>query len=224
MEELGVISLVIFDLDGTLIDSSNQIIQAVQLTRKNLDLENGDFEFLYSKIGLPAKALFSDLNLSNFESESTVLHFRNLLKNLTLGREDVFSDSHNLLSFLKNKGLKLAVATNKPTELAKTALQTTGLSTYIDYVIGGEILDPKPSPAIVLECIRELKLKPENSVMIGDRREDMFAACAAGVKAYGLLQGVHNFSDLKSAGAQQVFACISELYLKLQGGWNFENV
>lgn len=224
MEELGVNPLIIFDLDGTLIDSSSQIIQAVQLTRKNLQVENADYEFLYSKIGLPAKELFSDLNLNDFEAESLVSHFRNLLRELVLSRHDVFSEVPELLGFLKNKGIKIAIATNKPSNLANTALETTGLSQYIDYVVGGETLEPKPNPAIVLECLRVLKHKPENSLMVGDRREDMLAACAAGVKAFGLLQGVHNYSELISAGAQQVFTSISEYYSKLQGGWSHENL
>jgi phosphoglycolate phosphatase len=224
LEELEKIRLAVFDLDGTLIDSARQIVLAVNRTREGLQLSNVEKELLKSKIGLPAKELFSDLSLSRTESDTAVKSFRTHLRAIRLEPSDAFSKSFELLDFLKVKGMKLAIATNKPTDLAKIALKETELLPFFDLVVGGEKLSPKPNPATVAKCLLHLNQAPSRAVMIGDRLEDMLAASAVNVSAYGVLQGIHNEVELRNAGAKQIFLSISHLFRKLKEGWNFENI
>ena len=224
MEELGITKLVIFDLDGTLIDSARQILLAVNYTRQELKLPTAERNFLRSKIGLPAKELFADLNLKESESEKAVAIFRNYLWTLKLVPRDVFSDGHELLSSLKKKGLQLAVATNKPSDLAKHALEGTRLLQFFDLVVGSENLPPKPNPDMIIKCFSTFKLNSSQAVMIGDRTEDMLAASSARVLAFGVLQGFHTKMELENSGAGCVFQSISDLSERVRNGWNFENL
>jgi phosphoglycolate phosphatase len=217
LEELGLAKLVLFDLDGTLIDSARQIMLAVDHSREDLKYTHGERDFLKSKIGLSAYELFADLKLSESEIEKAVELFREYLWAIKLEPNDVFNDVQKLLELLRNKGLKLAVATNKPTDLAKHALESVSLLNFFDLVVGSENLAPKPNPAILISCLATLKIKPPQVVMIGDRCEDMSAARAAKVLGYGVLQGVHTEEQLKVSGASKVFRDISQLLRQVKG-------
>jgi phosphoglycolate phosphatase len=217
-------NLIIFDLDGTLVDSANQIISSVQSARKQLNFVPAESDFLYSKIGLPARHLFSDLILSENEVTNLVEAFRANLKNTILNQNDVFTDVPELLALLQRIGYQISVATNKPSDLARQALESSGLLELVDFVIGSEKLPPKPDPAILETCLSHFKVQPSQAVMIGDRREDMMAAKSANVLGVGITQGIHNPAQLKDAGAAQVFNDISEILTHMKKGWNFEDL
>ena len=225
MEKLGIKTknLFIFDLDGTLVDSKNQISQAVALARHDSSFPDADPEFLESKIGLAAFELFSDLTLTDDERHEIVKVFRSYLMEIRLNPCDLFPGSNEVLTLLKAAKFRLAVATNKPSILAEKALFQTGIVDLIDFVAGGEILPQKPDPAIVLHAIKGARATAEKSIMIGDRIEDMQAAKSAGINCIGVTQGVHSAIDLLSSGAQQVFDSMEKLFVKLEKGWNFEN-
>ena len=224
MEELELIKLVIFDLDGTLVDSARQIICAVEQTRDELEFAHADSEFLKSKIGLPAKELFADLHLTESEITTAISVFRSHLRKLPLNQNDVFDGVQKLLKHLKLQGRQVAVATNKPTELAQLALHETKLLSLIDLVVGSENLHPKPDPASINKCLDNFQIISKQAVMIGDRCEDMLAAAKAGVSGIGVVQGSHTSVELKNAGAKEIFSNISDLHLRLSEGWGFENI
>lgn len=216
--------LIIFDLDGTLIDSSNQIISAVVRARSKFHLKLAEKEFLNSQIGLPARELFSDLKLTEPEVVNVVETFRKYLRASELSTSDVFPKVPDLLLSLKNLGLELSVATNKPTDLAKIALRQTGLLNFFKVVLGSDNLMPKPDPAIIQGCIMHFQIKSSEAVMIGDRCEDMIAAKLSGASGVGVLQGCHNSNQLLEAGAVQVFSDISEILELINKGESFDNL
>jgi phosphoglycolate phosphatase len=219
-----MIKLVIFDLDGTLIDSTTQIILAVNRTRNQLRMSSAGHKFLTSQIGLSAKELFSDLELTEVEVDQAVEIFRGHLRDITLRREDVFDAVPEMLNFLKSRGNLLAIATNKPSDLAKIALEDSGLLKHIDFIAGSESLPHKPDPALVSSCLQNFNLNPTQAVMIGDRCEDMIAARCAKVAGFAVLQGFHTEVQLMESGARQVFLSIGKMFEKLSEGWIFENL
>ena len=217
-------NLIIFDLDGTLVNSANQIISSVISARELLKFAPAQSDFLYSKIGLPARHLFSDLVLSENDEKNLVETFRANLKNRKLEQSDVFADVPELLALLQKSGYKISVATNKPSDLAVHALESSGLLPYIDYVLGSEKHPPKPDPAILDTCLLHFNLETSQAVMIGERCEDMMAAKSAEVLGLGITQGIHNTTQLRDAGAAQVFNDISEILTYIKKGWNFEDL
>ena len=225
MEKLGLNKkLIIFDLDGTLIDSTKQIVSAVDAARAKLKLPNANPEFLESKIGLPAKELFSDLELNTEDTDNAVAIFREHLKIIRINQSDVFESVFELLSSLKKMDLILSVATNKPTDLAKIALANVELLDFFDLVLGSDNLMPKPDPAILNYCLMHFGVEAAQAVMLGDRVEDMRAAHSAGVSGVGILQGTHKISELIDAGANRVFSNISEILVLVNKGWDFADL
>lgn len=214
----------LFDLDGTLVDSTNQIIEAVGLTRSELKYNAAAEKFIASKIGLPAKDLFEDLELLESEALIAVKLFRSNLSSIKLNKNDLFKGVPEILRFLTEKGVKLGVATNKPTELAAQALMDCEIHDYFNFIVGIENHPPKPDPAIILKCLELLLIDPHEAVMVGDRVEDILAAKAAKVVAFGIAQGAHSEENLLSKGADSTFISISMFYQKLIGGEVIENL
>ena len=213
------IKAIIFDLDGTLIDSTNQIYQAVSLTRKHLGYPDLNINLMKSKIGLPAKELFSDLSLSDYVADSAVIVFRELLLNLKLEQSDLFEGVFDLLEWAQQHNFKMAVATNKPLNLAIKALKETGIEEFFEHVEGSDNLPSKPNPAMINRCLDVLKVDKDLACMIGDRVEDTLAANSSCVKAIGILQGTHTAEKHIEAGAEQTFQDFGLLleFVKLGG-------
>ena len=214
----------LFDLDGTLVDSANQIFEAVELTRSELRYDAAPVKFIHSKIGLPAKDLFEDLNLQHTELSKAVELFRLNLSKIRLSESDLYVGVPQMLRLLYEKGFKLGVATNKPTFLAIQSLSDTGIHHYFDLIVGAENNPPKPDPTIILKCLKFLSIEPHEASMVGDRVEDILAAKAAKVVAIGIAQGTHNEEDFLAKGADSTFMNMSMFYQMLIEGGVVENI
>jgi phosphoglycolate phosphatase len=214
----------LFDLDGTLVNSANQIFEAVELTRSELKFDAAPAKFIHSKIGLPAKELFEDLDLYDPELSKAIELFRSNLSKRRLSKNDLYAGVPQMLRFLYEKGFKLGVATNKPTVLAVQSLSDTGIHDYFDFIVGAEKYPPKPDPTIILKCLEFLLIEPHEATMVGDRVEDILAAKAAKVVAIGIAQGTHSEEDFLAKGADSTFMNMSRFYQMLIDGGVIENI
>jgi len=193
----------IFDLDGTLVDSVGQIGYSINLSRKDFGYKELPSEKIEELVGLPIQSFLSDLPLDSFKIDTLIIHFRKILE-MEINRENVlFPGVEQLLTSLRTKGLKLAIATSKPTYLAKLVVKNSPLSTLFDVIQGTDGFPAKPDPTCILMAMEELGTS--NAVMVGDRVEDILAAKAAGIDSIGIAHSFHNSQDLKSAGALHAF-------------------
>jgi phosphoglycolate phosphatase len=201
----------IFDLDGTLFDSSTQICTAVNATRKTLGhIPLTVFE-AQRLIGLPAEALFGDLSLENADLQLAVKDFRSeLVQNIKQGNP-IFPRASDLLDSLRIRGAYIGVATSKPQELAELVITHSELDGLFDHIQGTGPLRPKPHPDTILACLDRSNLS--QGVMIGDRVEDVLAGNAAGVMTIGIAQSTHSTMELFEAGAHLVYKTLEDLYL-----------
>lgn len=189
----------IFDLDGTLFDSHGQIIRALAWTRRNNGYANLSEAEAKSLIGLPAKLLFADLDMSPNQVERLVIEFRKRLKVEISLQNETYPEVLEILTLLKGHGVRLSVATTKPTELAEWTIKNSSIDGLFDHIQGTDNFAPKPSAEVINRCIQ---YGVEESVfMFGDRIEDMQAANAANVTGIGISQSVHDAESLKKAGA-----------------------
>jgi phosphoglycolate phosphatase len=197
-------ALVIFDLDGTLVDSNLQIATNLNRARSELSFEILSLEFYEKNIGLPVDALISDLNLEPIQRQILISKFREyLLQDIESGNNVLFPGVKQALSSLSSNKIEIALATNKPTEIATRVLTHSCLSEYKIHVQGVDGLLPKPSPEIVQAV---LKVFPNRiPVLVGDRVEDMVAAKSAGVPGIGIASGAHTEDVLRRAGAFSTF-------------------
>ena len=193
----------IFDLDGTLFDSVGQIGYSINLTRNYFGYKELPAEKIKELVGLPIQNFLSDLSLEDSNIDSLIVHFRKILE-MEINKDNVvFPGVEQFLTSLRMKGLKLAIATSKPTYLAKLVVNNSPLSTLFNVIRGTDGFPAKPDPTCILMAMEELGTS--SAIMVGDRVEDILAAKAAGIDSIGIAQSFHNSQALKSAGALHAF-------------------
>jgi len=204
----------IFDLDGTLFDSSEQILRAANTARSFYNQPNLSKGRADQAIGLEASELFSDLSLTQTEVSELVSEFRDALHKEVLMGNSTFPSAKDLLKKIQDAGHVAGVATSKPQYLAEAVVANSSLREYVKEIHGTGPARPKPEPDVVLNCFRALGIS--KAFMIGDRVEDIAAGMAAGVKTIGIAQTVFSKEDLLIAGADYVYTSLSDLALDLE--------
>ena len=200
----------IFDLDGTLVDSLKQIESALDIARINFGYKAAPEGQAFKKLGLPIGELLSDLDLSHKVQEEMIIYFRNELAKQISVSNQLFVGTKELLLILGSRGIKVAIATSKPTYLAKMVIENSEVSDLVNFVQGTDSFPAKPDPEVIKRCISMVKCK--NPIMIGDRIEDIQAATAAGISSVGIAQSAHSEDLLTKAGAVCTFKNIYLLY------------
>lgn len=200
----------IFDLDGTLVDSLNQIESALNVTRINFGHGATPRGQIFAKLGLPIRQLFSDLQMSQKTEVEFIAFFRKELANQILTSNQLFPGVIELMLLIRDLGSRIAIATSKPTHLANLVVKNSGISGMIDFVQGTDDFPAKPNPIVIERCISGLN--SENAIMIGDRVEDVWAALALYIPAIGIAQSAHSEDMLSKSGAILTFKRIDSLY------------
>ncbi len=206
---------IIFDLDGTLIDSTDAIAETMNRTRLDSGFPVLDRVFYESLIGLPALALLEDLKIPLTLKLDLLTTFRTSLRAEMEHGVKVYSGVFELLTLLQSYGYKLGIATTKPTDLAEFAVSKSELRLFRLTVQGTDGFPAKPSPDVIFHCMRKMNCK--NFIMVGDRIEDMKASMAAGIKSIGIAQTSHTTFELTESGASLTLQSVRDLFLELQG-------
>jgi len=201
-------SLIIFDWDGTLIDSAGIIVQCIQQASADLGLEVPDRERASHVIGL---GLHDSLRhaVPGLPPERYA-EFVGLYRKHFLAREAatrLFPGIEDLLKNLSQTRL-LAIATGKSRRGLERALQASGLKAYFSASRCADESTPKPHPAMLLEIMKELKVSGEDALMIGDTSHDMEMARGAGIDALAVTYGAHAEPALRACGPR---ACVSSV-------------
>ena len=192
----------IFDMDGTLFDSVDQIISAANSTRIQFGHKPKEKEFYIPVIGLLARYLFTDLKLSVSEEEIFVSIFRENLSKLIETENKLFKGVIEFLEKSKNLNILIGIATTKPSVLAQLVVKNSKIGKLVDHVQGTDNFKPKPDPTVILRCLEQFKAN--QAIMFGDRIEDMIAGKAVGIKSVGISQSFHSIEELRKSGADLV--------------------
>ena len=195
--------LVIFDLDGTLIDSHQLISCTLVEITQEWGLTNKTVDYYNQLIGLPLEKIVENEQIPIGRVGEFIQEFRNRLGAKTVYETEVFPGVFDFLNLLDSSSKDFAIATSKPSELAKLAIDSCGLSKFKFYIQGTDGFTAKPNPEVVLRCLNKFGTK--SAIMIGDRVEDIKAASTAGICSIGLTLGFHMEQDLLNAGATLVF-------------------
>jgi phosphoglycolate phosphatase len=198
----------IFDLDGTLFDSSNQILNAISITRESNKLKKLSVDEIKRRIGLPATYLFEDVDESDQAIQNLVREFRENLRREIVKSNPLFPGVLNFINFLFEMNIRLSVATTKPTDLAEWTIVNSPLVDRIFNIQGTDNFPAKPNPQVLINC--HIRDNESNTFMFGDRVEDVHAALSANLIAVGIAQSVHSVDVLKNAGAKFVFKSFEE--------------
>jgi phosphoglycolate phosphatase len=199
----------IFDLDGTLFDSSSQIYRALCVTRIKQGMPSIGFDEVSKLIGLRAEELFATVDLNPKELSEAVSLFRSNLETEIVQENITYPESQSLLSQVNGLGFAVGVATSKPARLAKLVLKNSDLNSHVTHIQGTDGFPPKPNPEVVIRCMSALGVTC--GFMVGDRVEDVVAGNSAGLLSIGIAQSHVSEDELRLAGAFETFGSISEL-------------
>ncbi|RTZ70166.1 MAG: HAD family hydrolase [Aquificaceae bacterium] len=185
-----MVEAVIFDLDGTLLDTAPDLYRALCDTARDYGIQSPSFEEFKKHIGGGAYGFIAPFFPSEVWEEA-LLKLRSYYLNRYLCRDTKpFEGIRETLEILKERGLKLAVATNKITEGALRVLKITDLLHYFDTVVGRDLpREHKPSKEHILFICKRLNLEPSKTIVVGDRLDDILSAKGAGAKSALALWG-----------------------------------
>lgn len=195
--------LVLFDLDGTLVDTVESIIDCTNSARLELGFSARAREDIFNLVGMPPSLFFDDLKVSEIQSTQLVKSFRQKLNEVEFNEANLYPGTLKVLDFFRGLDIDMAIATNKPGENAELLLTKTKIRDYFIHVQGSDGLKSKPDPEILLTAMRARGA--DKAFMVGDRAEDLTAAIALGLKSIGISQTAHGSSQLALAGATHVF-------------------
>ncbi|MBI2166714.1 MAG: HAD-IA family hydrolase [Candidatus Omnitrophica bacterium] len=210
-----MIKLLIYDLDGTLIDSRLDIAYAVNWTLKELGRGPLPVEQVSSFVGNGVKNLMQQaLKASSPSSlpplERSIKLFRRRYGEHLLDQTRLYPSVKKVLEFFKD--LNQAVVTNKPEDFTREILRGLGIDSYFGRVIGGDQGFPKkPAPEPVLELLGHFEVRPEETLLIGDSQTDVETARNAGVKTVAVTYGFGKRSELESAQPDILLNDLEEL-------------
>lgn len=186
----GNINGVLFDLDGTLLDTSEGIINSVKYTIERLGLKKLPDSVLLQFIGPPIQnSLIKYCCLSYDEAQEGANVFRNYYKKECLYQAHVYDGIIRLLANLQKKGLRIGVATYKREDYAISILKYFGLSNYC-LVAHGADNDNKLTKADIIDNVcQELMTEKSSTVLVGDTEFDRIGANASGINFIGVTWG-----------------------------------
>lgn len=186
--------LLIFDLDGTLIDSKLDLAFAVNATRANAGMEPIPHEAIYSYVGNGAPRLIrSSLGpgATERQAEEGLLFFYRYYRDHMLDNTYLYPGVREGLDRLVQTGSQLAVLTNKPVRFSGEIIDRLGLSPLFKRVYGGNSFDTKKPDSHGLELLlTELDVPKERALMVGDSSVDVLTAKNAGVASCGVTYGL----------------------------------
>jgi 2,3-diketo-5-methylthio-1-phosphopentane phosphatase/HAD superfamily hydrolase (TIGR01509 family) len=202
---------IIFDLDGTLIESYEAIYEGLKEALQHLGREIFSFNDLkkYLKVDLEA-------TLMQFLSPEEVLNgvpvMRKKYEEVYLDKTHFLNGARETLEILHSKGILLGVASNKFGRFSRGALKYLGVSNLFTSVIGaGDVPRNKPFPDMVHAVLEEMRLPAEDVVFVGDTLTDIDTGKQANVDVYALPTGFHSKMELSQKKPRRILKNLKEL-------------
>jgi phosphoglycolate phosphatase len=192
------IDLIIFDLDGTLIDSKADLVNSVNFTIGKLGFPQKDTELIAKCIGngvvrlIKSSTGIDDVKLLNKAVEIFLNHYKEHLLDNTL----LFQGVRETLKHFKNKAK--AVITNKNTELSNMILKGLGVDNEFNCILGRDkVAEGKPSPLGVLEILKMFKIDKSKALIVGDMSIDIQTGRNSGISTCAVTYGLGKKKELE---------------------------
>ena len=193
---------VLFDLDGTLLDTSKGVVMAIEYTIKQMNLEPLPLETMLSFIGPPIKvSIKKTFNLSDAETNKALEIWRDYYGSTAIFEAEVYDGIIETLEMLKNKEIKIGVATYKKEDFAVKVLNHFGIGKYFDQISGADGYGKLTKSDVIKNCLTALNVTDLGTVlMVGDSDNDSKGAKEIGVDFVGVTYGFgfKTEDDLKS--------------------------
>jgi pyrophosphatase PpaX len=205
------ITTALFDLDGTIVDTNELIIQSFLHTLEGETAEPFTRERIIPHMGFP---LLEQLRFFTGKDEVDELAVKyrkfNLDKHDELVKE--FPYVREVLAELKRRGVRMGVVTNKMRTTTLMGLKLCGLESYMDTIVTvDDVARGKPDPESVLKALKLLNARPDETVMVGDSQYDIVAGREAGAKTVGVAWSLKGEDHLREFGPDFIVRDMREL-------------
>ena len=205
---------ILFDLDGTLVDTIALLLASKQHAFTALDLVAPSDADWSAGIGTPLVTQFRQF----VEDDATVARLVTAYRGYQHAHHDAHTRTYDgipdLVRRLEERGHPIGIVTSKGNELAHRGLAWVGLAAHVDVVVGADsVTRHKPHPEPVLAALAALGVAPADAVFVGDSPHDVDAGRAAGVRTVGVAWGA--FAAAGLAGADVVVHSVAELAREL---------
>lgn len=181
---------VVFDLDGTLLDTTSGVIYAVELTVKQLGLSRPTDEILKTFVGPPMQLSFEKhFGMEKERALECANLFRANYRDHSLLIAELYPDVLKVLAYLKNKGYKIALATNKSHDNAIAILKHFGVAEYCDFMMGSDLEGKLKKADIIEKSLEAIGVDAKDAVYVGDSIFDYEGAQKVGMDFIGVTYG-----------------------------------
>lgn len=208
-------SVVLFDFDGTVVDTGEGILKSLQYSFAQMGREVPKTDDLKKFIGPPVYYSFTHFyGVSEDEVSVYIKKYRERYKEKGIYESRLYDGMKELLCELKDRGVKLAVASSKPEHLIYSVADYLGITHLFDVIVGVKVDDSNHSSksGLILEAISKLSCEDKSKVlMVGDRCFDIDGATGAGVDSCGALWGYGDNEEFCRHNATFIVKSPSEL-------------
>lgn len=205
---------ILFDLDGTVTEPFEGITNCVAYALKNFGIEVEDRNTLRPFIGPPLIDSFQEFySFSKEQAEEATKKYRELYNIEGIYQNELYEGMKELLSYLKEKGKTVFLATSKPDVFANRILSYFEIDDYFDFVGGSDINGERNTKSAVIQYVLERNgiTDISQAVMVGDRKYDILGAKNFGMDSIGVLYGHGSREELEQAGATKIAETVSAL-------------
>ncbi len=206
-------NFVIFDFDGTIADTRRGVFDSIIYALTSYGYEVPDEDVLNSFLGPPLHASFKKTTSCSDEmAQKLTAKYRELYTDNAMYRLHLFDGIEEMLTVLKDSGVKMAIASSKPEKFFSKLLEHLNITRYFDVVCGAS-LDTihNTKQAIIARAMQELCAEKEKTLMVGDRVFDIEGANDNEIKSAGVVFGFDYTEELENAGADFIAKTTDEL-------------
>lgn len=209
------INLVVFDFDGTLADTRNNIVTTLQMTIKEMALPSRSDDECASTIGLPLVYCFKKLfpELTDEQTKLCAETYKKIFnQNLESIKPQAFPQVKETIKTLKDKGATITIASSRNHISLVELTHYLGIDIYISLMLGADdVVNAKPDAEPVTKTLETLHKKAEETLVVGDMAVDITMGKSAGTKTCGVTWGNGKEEELREVGADFIISTMEEL-------------
>ena len=202
---------IFFDLDGTLTDSGEGIINCAALALKHFGLPVPSREEMRVFVGPPLDQTFIKFGVPADKTDEAIDVFRSRYIPIGKFENHPYPGIHEALKILKAQGHRLFVATSKPEETALEVLEKFELTKYFEQICGATMDNSRCHKADVIAYLQGQVGDISKAIMVGDTQFDVLGAAAHGIPTIGVAWGYGEVKDMQAAGAARIVYTMDEL-------------
>lgn len=202
---------ILFDLDGTLTDSGEGIMNCAALALRHFGLPVPDNQKMREFVGPPLDATFIRFGVPADKTDEAIRVYRSRYTTIGLFENFPYSGIEDALIKLIQQGHRLFVATSKPEEMSVKILEKFGLAKYFEKICGATLDGTRSSKSDVIAYLLAQADNIAEAIMVGDTTYDVIGAAKHGIDTIGVSWGYGNAADMQAAGAKAIANTMEEM-------------